>query len=47
MRGPQGIQHEKLPQDLVIKIQQVHDLGMENRKILLPLIKEASIFRIY
>lgn len=45
MRGPQGIQHEKLPQDLVTKIQQVHDLGMENRKILLPLIKETSSFQ--
>ena len=37
----------KTTQDLVTKIQQVHDLGMENRKILLPLIKETSVFRIY
>ena len=47
MRGPQGIQNEKLPQDLVGKVQKIHDLGMENRKTLLPLIEDNSFYETF
>ena len=46
MRGPQGIQHETTPGP-GYKIQQVHDLGMENVRSCYPSLKKPPVFRIY
>ena len=45
MRGPQGIQYEKLPHDLVEKVKKLHDLGMQNRKDLLPMLETHQVFQ--
>lgn len=45
MRGPQGIQREKLPEDLLEKVEETHQFGIENRRTVLARIEATAAFQ--